>query len=280
MANEINWLEKIQETSDFIKQRVNNKLPHSAIILGSGLGALVNRIKVEFEIPYGEIPNFPVSTVEGHKGCLIFGTLGKKYVMAMQGRFHYYEGYSMKEVTFPIRVMKAIGIKTVLVSNASGGMNPNFKVGDLMLITDHINLFPEHPLHGKNINELGPRFPAMGEAYSKRLIQMARDIAAEKNVRLMEGVYVGTQGPTFETPSEYRYFWRIGGDAVGMSTVPEVIVARHGDMEVFGISVITDLGVEGVVERVSHEEVQKAAAAAQPIMAMLVEEIINRVEDL
>ena len=280
MANEINWLEKIQETSDFIKRRVNNHLPKSAIILGSGLGALVNRIKVEVEIPYNEVPNFPVSTVEGHKGCLIFGTLGKKYVMAMQGRFHYYEGYSMKEVTFPIRVMKAIGIKTVFVSNASGGMNPNFKVGDLMLITDHINLFPEHPLHGKNINELGPRFPAMGEAYSKRLIQMARDIAAEKNVRLMEGVYVGTQGPTFETPSEYRYFWRIGGDAVGMSTVPEVIVARHGDMEVFGISVITDLGVEGVVERVSHEEVQKAAAAAQPIMAMLVEEIINRVEDL
>ena len=280
MANEINWLEKIQETSDFIKRRVNNHLPNSAIILGSGLGALVNNIKVEVEIPYNEVPNFPVSTVEGHKGCLIFGTLGKKYVMAMQGRFHYYEGYSMKEVTFPIRVMKAIGIKTVFVSNASGGMNPNFKVGDLMLITDHINLFPEHPLHGKNINELGPRFPAMGEAYSKRLIQMARDIAAEKNVRLMEGVYVGTQGPTFETPSEYRYFWRIGGDAVGMSTVPEVIVARHGDMEVFGISVITDLGIEGVVERVSHEEVQKAAAAAQPIMAMLVEEIINRVEDL
>ena len=280
MANEINWLEKIQETSDFIKQRVNNKLPKSAIILGSGLGALVNRIKVEVEIPYNEVPNFPVSTVEGHKGCLIFGTLGKKYVMAMQGRFHYYEGYSMKEVTFPIRVMKAIGIKTVFVSNASGGMNPNFKVGDLMLITDHINLFPEHPLHGNNINELGPRFPGMGEAYSKRLIQMARDIAAEKNVRLMEGVYVGTQGPTFETPSEYRYFWRIGGDAVGMSTVPEVIVARHGDMEVFGISVITDLGVEGIVEKVSHEEVQKAAAAAQPIMAMLVEEIINRVEDL
>ena len=280
MANEINWLEKIQETSDFIKRRVNNHLPNSAIILGSGLGALVNNIKVEVEIPYNEVPNFPVSTVEGHKGCLIFGTLGKKYVMAMQGRFHYYEGYSMKEVTFPIRVMKAIGIKTVFVSNASGGMNPNFKVGDLMLITDHINLFPEHPLHGKNINELGPRFPAMGEAYSKRLIQMARDIAAEKNVRLMEGVYVGTQGPTFETPSEYRYFWRIGGDAVGMSTVPEVIVARHGDMEVFGISVITDLGVEGIVERASHEEVQKAAAAAQPIMAMLVQEMINRFEEL
>ncbi len=280
MAEEINWLAKIQETSEFIKQRVNNKLPHTAIILGTGLGAVADRINIEVEIPYGEIPNFPVSTVQGHKGRLIFGTLGEKYVMAMQGRFHYYEGYTMREVTFPIRVMKAIGVKTVFVSNASGGMNPDFKVGDLMLITDHINLFPEHPLHGKNIDELGPRFPAMGEAYSKRLIQMARDIAKEKNIRLMEGVYVGTQGPTFETPAEYRYFWRIGGDAVGMSTVPEVIVARHGDMEVFGISVITDLGVEGIVEKVSHEEVQKAAAVAQPIMAMLVQEIINRFDEL
>ena len=280
MAQEINWLEKIQETSEFIKKRVNNKLPKTAIILGTGLGAVVDHIKIEIEIPYGEVPNFPVSTVEGHKGRLIFGTLGNKYIMAMQGRFHYYEGYTMQEVTFPIRVMKAIGIKTLFVSNASGGMNPNFKVGDLMIITDHINVFPEHPLHGKNINELGPRFPAMVDAYSPRLIQMARQIAKEKDIRLVEGIYVGTQGPTFETPSEYRYFWRIGGDAVGMSTVPEVIVARHGDMEVFGISVITDLGVEGIVEKVSHEEVQKAAAAAQPIMAMLVEEIINRAEDL
>ena len=280
MAQEKNWLETIQETSEFIKQRVGGKLPKTAIILGTGLGEVVNHINIEVEIPYSEIPNFPVSTVQGHKGRMIFGTLGNKYIMAMQGRFHYYEGYTMKEVTFPIRVMKAIGIKTVFVSNASGGMNPEFKVGDLMVITDHINLFPEHPLHGKNIDELGPRFPAMGEAYSKRLIQMARDVAKEKNIRLMEGVYVGTQGPTFETPSEYRYFWRIGGDAVGMSTVPEVIVAKHGDMEVFGISVITDLGVEGIVEKVSHEEVQKAAAAAQPIMAMLVQEIINRFEEL
>ena len=280
MANDINWLERIKETSDFIRERMNDKQPKTAIILGTGLGEVVNRINIDIEIPYGEIPNFPVSTVQGHKGRLIFGTLGNKYIMAMQGRFHYYEGYTMQEVTFPIRVMKALGIKTLFVSNASGGMNPDFKVGDLMIITDHINVFPEHPLHGKNIDELGPRFPGMGEAYSKRLIQMARDIAKEKNIRLMEGVYVGTQGPTFETPAEYRYFWRIGGDAVGMSTVPEVIVARHGDMEVFGISVITDLGVEGIVEKVSHEEVQKAAAAAQPIMAMLVQEIINRFEEL
>ena len=276
MAQIINLLEKIQETSEFIKKRVNNKLPETAIILGSGLGALVNDIDIEVEIPYGEVPNFPVSTVEGHKGCLIFGKLAGKYIMAMQGRFHYYEGYSMQEVTFPIRVMKAIGIKTVFVSNAAGGMNPKFRVGDLMVITDHINVFPEHPLHGKNINELGPRFPAMVDAYSPRLVKLAKDIAKEKGVRLMEGVYVGTQGPTFETPAEYRYFWRIGGDAVGMSTVPEVIVARHSDIEVFGISIITDLGVEGAVEEASHEEVQKAAAAAQPIMAMLVQEMITR----
>ncbi len=272
----INWLEKIQETSIFIKNRVHDNLPDTAIILGSGLGSVVEHIDVKVEIPYSEVPNFPVSTVEGHKGCLIFGMLGNKYVMAMQGRFHYYEGYSMQQVTFPVRVMKALGIKTLFVSNAAGGMNPDFKVGDLMVITDHINVFPEHPLHGKNINELGPRFPAMVDAYSPRLIQLARDIAREKGIRLMEGVYVGTQGPTFETPAEYRYFWRIGGDAVGMSTVPEVIVARHGDIEVFGISIITDLGVEGAVEKASHDEVQRAAAAAQPIVAMLVEEIINR----
>ena len=276
MAHQINLLEKIQQTSEFIKQRVSGKLPETAIILGSGLGALVNHIDIEVEIPYAEVPNFPVSTVEGHKGCLIFGNLAGKYIMAMQGRFHYYEGYSMQEVTFPIRVMKAIGIKTVFVSNAAGGMNPNFRVGDLMIITDHINVFPEHPLHGKNINELGPRFPAMVDAYSPRLVKLAKDIAKEKGVRLMEGVYVGTQGPTFETPAECRYFWRIGGDAVGMSTVPEVIVARHSDIEVFGISIITDLGVEGAVEKASHEEVQKAAAAAQPIMAMLVQEMITR----
>jgi len=280
MKQDINWLERIQETAEFIKQRVNGKLPRTAIVLGTGLGDLVNHIKIEVEIPYGEVPNFPVSTVEGHKGRLIFGMLGEKYIMAMQGRFHYYEGYSMKEVTFPIRVMKALGVKTLFVSNASGGMNPNFKVGDLMLITDHINLFPEHPLHGKNYNELGTRFPSMEQTYSPRLLNMAREVAREKGVRLVEGVYVGTQGPTFETPAEYRYFWRIGGDAVGMSTVPEVIVARHGDMEVFGISCITDLGVEGVVKEVSHEEVQKAAAAAQPIMSMLIREIINRFEEL
>ena len=276
MLQEINWLEKIQETATFIKQKVGGEMPKVAIILGSGLGDLANKIDIKLALPYSEIPNFPISTVEGHKGQLIFGNLGDKYVMAMQGRFHYYEGYSMKEATFPVRVMKAIGVETLFVSNAAGGMNPEFKVGDVMLITDHINLFPDHPLRGKNYTELGPRFPAMNEAYSHRLLDMARQIAKENNIRLMEGVYVGTQGPTFETPSEYRYFWRIGGDAVGMSTVPEVIVARHGGMEVFGLSVITDLGGEGIFVDVSHEEVQQAAQKAEPIMTCIIKEVLNR----
>ena len=279
MTQEINWLELINETAQFLKERVG-KMPKTAIILGTGLGDLVKHIDIELSIPYEEIPNFPVSTVEGHSGRLIFGNLGGKYVMAMQGRFHFYEGYSMKESTFPVRVMKAVGVKTLFVSNAAGGMNPDFKIGDLMIITDHINLFPEHPLRGKNYEELGPRFPGMVDAYSPRLIEKCREIAKANDIRVVEGVYVGTQGPTFETPAEYRYFWRIGGDAVGMSTVPEVIVANHADMEVFGMSVITDIGAEGVVEEASHEEVQKAAAAAQPIMSFLMKEIINQFEEL
>lgn len=280
MEKEINWLEKIQETAAFIKEKVGGEMPKVAIVLGSGLGDLANKIDTKVAIPYGEIPNFPISTVEGHKGQLIFGTLGKKYVMAMQGRFHYYEGYTMKEATFPIRVMKALGVKVLCVSNAAGGMNPDFHVGDVMLITDHINLFPDHPLRGKNYNELGPRFPAMNEAYSHRILDLARNIAKKNKVRLMEGVYVGTQGPTFETPSEYRFFYRIGGDAVGMSTVPEVIVARHSDMEVFGLSVITDLGGEGIFVDVSHEEVQQAASKAEPIMTLMVQEVINHLDEV
>ncbi len=280
MCEEINWLELIKETAEFLRKRVGHEMPKTAIILGSGLGDLAKQIEIDVAIPYGEIPNFPISTVEGHQGRLIFGTLGKKYIMAMQGRFHYYEGYSMKKSTFPVRVMKELGVKTLFVSNAAGGMNPNFKVGDLMIITDHINLFPEHPLRGKNYSELGPRFPAMNEAYSHRLIEKAREIAKANNIHLVEGVYVGTQGPTFETPSEYRMFYRIGGDAVGMSTVPEVIVARHGDMEVFGMSVITDLGGEGIFVEVSHEEVQEAAAKAEPIMSFVMKEIINQSEEL
>lgn len=271
-------LEKIQQTADFIRSRVD-VMPKTAIILGTGLGALVDHIDEKQYIPYTEIPNFPVSTVEGHSGNLIFGKLGNKRVMAMQGRFHFYEGYDMKQVTFPVRVMKALGIKTLFVSNAAGGMNPTFKIGDVMIITDHINLFPEHPLRGKNFNELGTRFPDMSEAYSKRLIKDALDIAKEKNIRVVQGVYVGTQGPTFETPAEYRYFHIIGGDAVGMSTVPEVIVARHGGMEVFAVSVITDLGVEGIVEKVSHEEVQRAAQGAQPKMMEIMKELVNRFKE-
>ena len=193
----------------------------------------------------------------------------------MQGRFHFYEGYSMQQVTFPVRVMRELGIKTLFVSNAAGGMNPNFEIGDLMIITDHINLFPEHPLRGKNI-DYGPRFPDMSEAYSRELIAKALEIAKEKGIKVQQGVYVGTQGPTFETPAEYKMFHILGGDAVGMSTVPEVIVANHCGIKVFGVSVITDLGIEGQIVEVSHEEVQKAADAAQPRMTTIMKELINR----
>ena len=267
-------LQKIQETAEFLKSKMTTA-PETAIILGTGLGSLVNEITDKYEIKYEDIPNFPLSTVEGHSGKLIFGKLGNKEIMAMQGRFHFYEGYSMKEVTFPVRVMRELGIKTLFVSNAAGGMSPDFIIGDLMIITDHINLFPEHPLRGKNI-PYGDRFPDMSQAYSSELIAMAKEIAKEKGIRVVEGVYLGTQGPTFETPSEYRMFHRMGGDAVGMSTVPEVIVARHCGIRVFGISVITDLGVEGKIVEVSHEEVQKAADEAQPRMTTIFREIVNR----
>ena len=267
-------LKKIQETAEFLKGKMTT-VPQTAIILGTGLGSLVNEITDKYEIEYKDIPNFPLSTVEGHSGKLIFGKLGKKEVMAMQGRFHFYEGYSMKEVTFPIRVMRELGIKTLFVSNAAGGMNPDFIIGDLMIINDHINFFPEHPLRGKNI-PYGDRFPDMSKAYDKDLISMAKVIAEKKGIRIVEGVYLGTQGPTFETPAEYRMFHRMGADAVGMSTVPEVIVARHCGIKVFGISVITDLGVEGIVVECSHEEVQRAADEAQPKMTTIFREIINR----
>ncbi|MBD5213501.1 MAG: purine-nucleoside phosphorylase [Bacteroidales bacterium] len=268
-------LEKINETAAYIRSKVAD-MPKTAIILGTGLGALVDHIEDKQYIPYSEIPNFPVSTVEGHSGNLIFGTLGGKRVMAMQGRFHYYEGYDMKQVTFPVRVMKALGVETLFVSNAAGGMNKEFVVGDVMIITDHINLFPENPLRGKNYKELGPRFPAMTEPYNKKYIAMADEIAAEQGIRVMHGVYVGTPGPTFETPAEYEYFRIIGGDAVGMSTVPEVIVANHADMKVFGVSVITDLGGKDITEVPSHEEVQKAAETAQPKMMEIIRQMVAR----
>lgn len=243
--------------------------------MGTGLGQLASEITDSYEFPYQDIPNFPISTVEGHSGKLIFGKLGGKDIMAMQGRFHYYEGYDMKEVTFPERVMYELGIETLFVSNAAGGMNPSFLIGDLMIIDDHINFFPEHPLHGKNF-PTGPRFPDMHEAYDKSLRQLADNIAKEKNIRVVHGVYVGVQGPTFETPAEYAMYHRLGGDAVGMSTVPEVIVARHCGIKVFGMSIITDLGIEGKPVEVSHEEVQEAANKAQPLMTEIMREIIKR----
>ena len=267
-------LERIQETADFLKSKMHTH-PETAIILGTGLGSLVNEITDKYEIGYETIPNFPVSTVEGHSGKLIFGKLGNKDIMAMQGRFHFYEGYSMKEVTFPIRVMRELGIKTLFVSNAAGGMNPAFEIGDLMIITDHINFFPEHPLRGKNI-PYGPRFPDMSEAYNQALIRKADEIACENGIKVQHGIYIGTQGPTYETPAEYKMFRILGADAVGMSTVPEVIVANHCGIQVFGISVITDLGVEGKIVEVTHEDVQKAADAAQPLMTTIMRELINR----
>lgn len=269
-------LEQIKETSSYIRSRID-KTPEIAIILGSGLGSLADHMEVSCEIDYHDIPNFPVSTVAGHAGKLIFGILGGKYVMAMKGRFHYYEGYGMKQVTFPVRVMKDLGVKTLFVSNAAGGMNKEFRVGDVMVITDHINLFPENPLRGKNYEELGTRFPAMTEAYKKYLVKYADEIAEENGLRLMHGVYVGTTGPTFETPAEYEYFRIIGGDAVGMSTVPEVIVANHAGMEVFGVSVITDLGGKDVDYVPTHEEVQQAAETASPVMVKLITEMLKKI---
>lgn len=270
----ISYVRKIQETASWLKERMTTS-PKTAIILGTGLGQLASEITDSYEFPYSEIPNFPVSTVQGHAGKLIFGKLGGKDIMAMEGRFHYYEGYDMKAVTFPERVMYELGIETLFVSNASGGMNPEFQIGDLMIIDDHINFFPEHPLRGKNF-PTGPRFPDMHEAYDKKLRDLADDIAKEKGIDAKHGVYVGVQGPTFETPAEYRMYRVLGGDAVGMSTVPEVIVARHCGIKVFGISIITDLGGFDVPVEVSHEEVQIAANAAQPKMTEIMREIIRR----
>lgn len=249
--------------------------PQTAIILGTGLGRLADEIVIEQEFPYSEIPNFPQSTVEGHSGKLLLGKLGGKDVLAMQGRFHFYEGYSMREVTFPVRVMYELGIQTLFVSNAAGGTNPSFSVGDIMIITDHINFFPEHPLRGKNF-PTGPRFPDMHEAYDKNLIALADTIAQEKGIKVQHGVYLGTQGPTFETPAEYRMFARLGADAVGMSTIPEVIVAHHCGIKVFGVSIITDLGGFDNPVEVSHEEVQVAANKVQPLMTDIMREMIKR----
>jgi purine-nucleoside phosphorylase len=266
-------LQLITETTDFLKSKTGFT-PETGIILGTGLGGLVHEISIEHSIDYKEIPNFPVSTVEGHSGRLIFGKLGGKNVVAMQGRFHFYEGYDMKQVTFPVRVMKYLGIKRLFVSNASGGVNPAFEVGDLMIISDHINLFPTNPLIGKNEAALGPRFPDMSDAYNPDFIEKAEAIAKKNNIHFQKGVYVGLSGPTFETPAEYKYIRIIGGDAVGMSTVPEVIVARHMSIPVFAMSIITDMGVEGRIEKVTHEEVQKVAQIAEKKMTLIMKELV------
>jgi purine-nucleoside phosphorylase len=265
-------LRTIQKTANFIKQ-TSKSSAKIGVILGTGLGGLVEEIEIKSTLDYEEIPNFPISTVEGHHGRLIFGTLGGKEIVAMQGRFHYYEGYGMEQVTFPVRVMKMMGIETLIVSNASGGLNPDFKVGDIMVIDDHINMFGTNPLIGKNMDNLGPRFPDMSQTYDKELIDKAFEIANTKGIHLKKGVYVGTTGPTFETPAEYKMFRILGGDAVGMSTVPEVIVARHMNMRCFGVSIITDSGVPGEIVEVSHEEVQEVAAHAQPKMTYIIKEL-------
>ena len=268
-------LDKIKETTKYINSKTEVK-PTVGIILGTGLGGLVKEIEIIDEVPYEEIPNFPVSTVKSHSGKLIFGNLGGKQVVAMQGRFHFYEGYTMKEVTFPVRVMKFLGIEKLFVSNASGGVNPDYEIGEIMIQDDHINLFPAHPLIGKNEEELGPRFPDMSEPYDQRMIKLAIEIAEENNIRVARGTYAGLTGPTLETPAEYKYVRIIGADAVGMSTVPEVIVARHMEIPCFAISIITDLGVPGKIQETSVEDVIEVANKQEPKMTLIMKELISR----
>jgi len=268
-------LEKIYHTTDYIKKNVSTE-PEVGIILGTGLGGLVKEIDVKEVLKYEDIPNFPVSTVEGHAGKLIFGLLGNKQVVAMQGRFHYYEGYSSQEITFPVRVMKFLGIKCLIISNASGGLNPDFEVGDLMIITDHINLIP-NPLIGKNYDELGPRFPDMSVPYHPLLIELAEKIANRLGIKVQKGVYVAVSGPTLETPAEYKYLRIIGGDAVGMSTVPEIIVARHMNIPCFAISIITDLGVPGKIQKTTHHDVIRVASASEPKMTQIIKELVTEI---
>ena len=264
---------QVQETVNYIKEKTNFS-PEYGVILGSGLGSFTDDIKIEFSLPYSEIPNFPISTVQGHKGALVFGTIGQKKVVAMQGRFHYYEGYSMKEVTFPVRVMKYLGVEKLIVSNASGGVNANYLVGDIVIIKDHINLMPDHPLRGINDERFGPRFVNMSEPYSRKMISKVKELAKNLQIELKDGVYLGLQGPTFETLSEYRMVKILSADCVGMSTVPEVIVARHMNLKTFGISVITDIGNEDSIGTITHAEVLEAAQKAEPKVRNLIKELI------
>jgi len=266
-------LEKIKEAVKFIQNKIS-ETPEFAIVLGSGLGKLQDEVEDKIEISYKDIPHFPVSTVAGHKGKLIYGKIEGKTVLMMAGRFHYYEGYSMQEVTFPMRVFKGLGIEKMLLSNASGGVNPNYNVGDAVIIKDHINMMPEHPLRGKNLDEFGPRFVDMSEAYDKKMREFVLNFANENGIELQEAVYMGLQGPTFETPSEYGLVRKLGADCVGMSTVPEVIVGKHQGMRIFCISVITDLGGPEIAIPVSHEDVLNAANKAMPKVIKLVKALI------
>jgi purine-nucleoside phosphorylase len=266
-------LEKINETTEFLKTKGIID-PDAGIILGTGLGGLTAKIENKIEIDYKDIPNFPLSTVEGHAGKLIYGDFGSKKVVAMKGRFHYYEGYGHEQVALPVRVLKYLGIKCLFLSNAAGGVNPSFNIGDIMIITDHINLLP-NPLIGQNDDRIGVRFPDMGETYDKSLINKALSIAIEHKIRIHKGIYLSTSGPTFETPAEYRYFRIIGADAVGMSTTPEVIVARHMNLPCFALSVITDLGIEGKIEYTTHESVQNEAVKTEARMTTIMTEMIS-----
>lgn len=272
-------LDKINETATSLL-KLTNFNPEYGIVLGSGLGGLVKEIEIEHTIAYTDIPHFPISTVKGHSGNLIFGKLGGKKVIALQGRFHYYEGYTMQEVTFPIRVMIALGIKRLLVSNASGGMNADYQIGDIVIIGDHINFMPTNPLIGKNYDELGARFPDMSEAYDPHMIKTAKQIADKLGYRAHIGVYAGLSGPCFETPSEYRFLRKIGADLVGMSTIPEIIVGRHARIPCFAISIVTDLGGFETAQRSNLEDVLKVANAAEGKMTAILNELIYALPNL
>lgn len=269
-------LTTINEAVTYLKDKTAIR-PTVGIILGTGLGGLVNEIEVVDEVSYEHIPHFPVSTVESHSGKLIFGKLGEKDVVAMQGRFHYYEGYSFEQVVFPVRVMHQLGIERLVVSNASGGVNPDYEVGEIMILNDHINFFPGNPLIGKNYDDLGPRFPDMSEVYDTEMIELAQTIAKEQQIRVATGVYLGLTGPTLETPAEYKMVRILGADAVGMSTVPEIIAARHMEIPCFAISIITDLGVPGKIKKVSVADVIEVASRQEPKMTTIIKELIARV---
>jgi purine-nucleoside phosphorylase len=274
--NMTNLMTQLQETAQFIQSKIAAKAD-TAIILGSGLGNLSTKIETEFEIPYTSIPNFPVSTVEGHKGRLILGTLNGQKVWVLEGRFHFYEGYSPEQVSFPVRVLKLLGVQNLILSNAAGGVNPDYQVGDLMIIKDHISFFTINPLIGKNESALGTRFPDMSEPYAQAFIDKAKAIAASHQIKVHEGVYVGVTGPTFETRAEYKLIKIIGGDVVGMSTVQENIAAVHCGMRVFAISVVTDLGIREDNNVITHQEVLEAANAAEPKLTLIISDLVKAI---